>query len=88
MSRSKDKNILVEADPEPERTLKRKLREAKIQQSRDNISEIFEQEEEMAAENNNNVRKMLGDFTAPNSNLHGRSISIPTIRANNFELKP
>ena len=63
MSRSKDKNILVEADPEPERTLKRKLREAKLQQSRDNLSEIFEQEEEMAAENNNNVRKMLGDFT-------------------------
>ena len=31
---------------------------------------------------------MLGDFTAPNSNLHGRSISIPTIGANNFELKP
>ena len=88
MSRSKDKNILVEADPEPERTLKRKLREAKIQQSRDNLSEIFEQEEEMAAENNNNVRKMLGDFTAPNSNLHGRSISIPAIGANNFELKP
>ena len=42
----------------------------------------------MAAENNNNIRKMLGDFTAPNSNLHGRSISIPTIGANNFELKP
>ena len=88
MSRSKDKNILVEADPEPERTLKRKLREAKIQQSRDNLSEIFEQAEEMAADNNNNERRMLGDFTAPNSNLHGRSISIPAIRANNFELKP
>ena len=60
----------MEADPEPERTLKRKLREAKIQQSRDNLSEIFKQEEEMAAENNNNARRMLGDFTAPNSNLH------------------
>ena len=84
MSRSKDKNILVEADPEPERTLKRKLREAKIQQSRDNLTEIFEQEEEMAAENNNNARRMLGDFTAPNFNLHGRSISIPTIGANNL----
>ena len=88
MSRDKEKGILVEADSEPERTLKRKLREAKIQQSRDNLTEIFEQEEDMAAENNNNARKMLGDFTAPNSNLHGRSISIPTIGANNFELKP
>ena len=89
MSRNKEKGILVEADPEPERTLKRKLREAKLQQPRGNLSEIFEQEKEMAAElNNNNARRMLGDFTAPNSNLHGRSISIPAIRANNFELKP
>ena len=89
MSRSKDKNILVEADPEPERTLKRKLREAKLQQSRDNLIENFEQVKEMAAEpNNNNARRMLGDFTTPNCNLHGRSISIPAIVANNFELKP
>ena len=55
MSRNKDKGTFVEIDPESERTLKRKLRKAKIQQSRDNLSEIFEQEEEMAAENNNNV---------------------------------
>ena len=90
MSRSKDKNILVEADPEPERTLKRKLREAKLQQSRNNLSEIFEQEKEMAAENNNNnnARRMLGDFTKPTSKFDGRSISIPAIGANNFELKP
>ena len=89
MSRSKDKGILVEADPEPERTLKRKLREAKLQQSRGNLSEIFEQENEMAAEpNNNNARRMLGDFTKPTSKFDGRSISIPAIGANNFELKP
>ena len=87
MSRNKDKNILVEADPEPEKTLKRKLREAKAQLSGENLTEIFEKEGDIA-ENNNNARKMLGDFTAPNSNLHGRSISIPAIGANNFELKP
>ncbi|QHN93170.1 Glyceraldehyde-3-phosphate dehydrogenase B [Arachis hypogaea] len=87
MSRNKDKNILVETDPEPERTLKRKLREAKAQLSVENLTEIFEKEED-TAENNNNASRMLGDFTAPNSNLHGRSISIPAIGANNFELKP
>ena len=87
MSRIKDKNILVEADPEPERILKRKQREAKAQLSGENLTENFEKEEDMA-ENNNNARRMLGDFTAPNSNLHGRSISIPAIGANNFELKP
>ena len=91
MSRSKDKNILVKADPEPERTLKKKLREAKIQQSRENLTKILEKEEEMAAENNdnnNNARRMPGDYTTPTSNFYGRSISIPAIGANNFELKP
>ena len=45
----------------------------------------------MAAENNNNAnnaRKVLGDFTAPTPDFYGRSISIPAIGANNFELKP
>ena len=51
MSRSKDKNILVEADPEPKRTLKRKLREAKAQLSGDNLTEIFEEEGDMAEPN-------------------------------------
>ena len=89
MSRNKEKGILVEADPEPERTLKRKLREAKLQQSRDNLSEIFKQEKEMAAEpNNNNAKRMLGDYTTPTFKFDGRSISIPAIGANNFELKP
>ena len=31
---------------------------------------------------------MLGDFTKPTSKFDGRSISIPAIGANNFELKP
>ena len=44
----------------------------------------------MAAENNNanNARKVLGDFTAPTPDFYGKSISIPAIGANNFELKP
>ena len=90
MSRNKDKDILVEADPEPERTLKRKLREAKAQHSGDDLTEFFEKEEEMAEPNNNggDARKMLGDFTAPTPNFYGRRISIPSVGANNFELKP
>ena len=91
MSRNRDKDILVEADPEPERTLKRKLREAKAQHSGEDLTEIFEKEVDMAAEPNNNggdARKMLGDFIAPTSDFYGRSISIPAIGAKNFELKP
>ena len=41
-----------------------------------------------AENNNNNARRMLGDFTKPTSKFDGRSISIPAIGANNFELKP
>ena len=91
MSRNKDTDILVEADPEPEWSLKRKLREAKAQHSGEDLIEIFEKEEDMAADPNNNgrdARKMLSDFTAPTSDFYGRSISISTIGANNFELKP
>ena len=91
MSRNRDKDIIVEAEPEPERTLERKLREAKAQHSGEDLTENFEKEADMASEPNNNARdarKMLGDFTAPTSNFYGRSISIPAIGANNFELMP
>ena len=77
MSRNKDKGILVEADPETERTLKRKLREAKAQLSGEDLTEIFEKEEDMAAKNNNNAnnaRKMLGDFIVPSFNFCGSSL--------------
>ena len=50
MSRSKDKNILVEADPKPERTLKRKLREAKAQHSGEDLTEIFKKKREMMSD--------------------------------------
>ena len=91
MSRNKDKGILVEAEAEPKRTLKRKLRAAKAQNSEEDLTEIFEKEaakETIMAERINNARKMLGDFTTPTSDFYERSISIPAIRANNFELKP
>ncbi|XP_016168729.1 uncharacterized protein LOC107611297 [Arachis ipaensis] len=38
-------------------------------------------------DNGGDARKVLGSYTAPNSDFYGRSISIPTIGANNFELK-
>ena len=93
MSKNKDKGILVEADPKPERTLKRKLREAKAQLSGEDLTKIFEKEADktnMAEPNNNgrDARKMLDDFITPSSDFCGRSISIPAIGAKNFELKP
>ena len=67
------------------------LRKAKAQHSGEDLTANFEKEADMAAEPENNggdARKMLGDSIAPSSDLCGRSISIPAIGANNFELKP
>ena len=50
MSRNRDKDILVETDPEPERTLKRKLREAKAQHSGEDLTTNFKKEADMVAE--------------------------------------
>ncbi|QHN77719.1 Retrotransposon gag protein [Arachis hypogaea] len=93
MSRNKDKEPLFDPDPKPERTLRRHLEQAKAQHSGGNLTEFFEQEAEntnLEADQNNggDARKVLGDFIAPTSDFYGRSIYIPAIRANNFELKP
>ena len=91
MRRNRDREPLFAPDPEPERTLRRHLQEAKAQHSGGNLTEIFEQEAtNMAAnaDNGGDARKVLGDYNAPNSNFYRRSISIPAIDATNFELKP
>ncbi|MED6227181.1 hypothetical protein PIB30_110967, partial [Stylosanthes scabra] len=42
----------------------------------------------MAAENTNDARRTLGDYTIPSTVSCGNSIVRPTVEANNFELKP
>ncbi|KAL4343644.1 hypothetical protein AHAS_Ahas11G0099000 [Arachis hypogaea] len=37
---------------------------------------------------NEQPRRVLGSYTAPNVDLYGESIMVPPIAANNFELKP
>ncbi|QHO23908.1 Retrotransposon gag protein [Arachis hypogaea] len=93
MSRNRDKEPLLDLDPEPERTLRKHLQQVKVQHSGRDLTKLFEQETkstDMVAKPNNeaDARKILGDFTTPTTDFYGRSISIPTIRANNFELKP
>ncbi|KAL4300132.1 hypothetical protein AHAS_Ahas17G0170300 [Arachis hypogaea] len=87
-----DKESLFKPDPEPEKNLRRRLQQVRAQHSRGNLRKIFEQETENTdtVDNPNDggeARKVLGDYTAPTSNFYGRSISIPAIRANKFELK-
>ncbi|MED6129950.1 hypothetical protein PIB30_113042, partial [Stylosanthes scabra] len=42
----------------------------------------------MAAENTNDARRTLGDYTIPSTASCGSNIVRPTVEANNFELKP
>ncbi|MED6189791.1 hypothetical protein PIB30_099461, partial [Stylosanthes scabra] len=51
---------------------------------------VFEEVEEnsMAAENPNEERRTLGDFTIPSTASCGSNIVRPAVEANNFELKP
>nr|XP_025607886.1 uncharacterized protein LOC112701327 [Arachis hypogaea] len=47
----------------------------------DNVNEANPNENEQQ-------RRVLGSFSAPNADLYGKSIVVPPIAANNFELKP
>ncbi|KAL4300462.1 hypothetical protein AHAS_Ahas17G0203300 [Arachis hypogaea] len=93
MRRNRDKEPLFNLDPEPERTLRRRLQQAQASRAVRNLRGALEQEAEdttVAAnlDNGRDTRKVLGSYTAPNFDSYGRSISIPAIDANNFELKP
>ena len=81
MTRNRDKEPLFNPDPELEKTLRRHLQQAKVQHSRRNLSENFEQEAEDMAEPNHDgeARKVLGAYTKPTSDFYGRSISIPAV---------
>ncbi|MED6202256.1 hypothetical protein PIB30_103495, partial [Stylosanthes scabra] len=53
------------------------------------VEENFEEEiQENMADNANNQRRTLADYTNPTTDSCGSSIVWPTIDANNFELKP
>ncbi|MED6198546.1 hypothetical protein PIB30_067447, partial [Stylosanthes scabra] len=82
----------IRFDPEPERTLSQRRREA-----RRTRQELLEQQLDMAANNNNNegldhedqnTRITFGQYISPTSEGCGSTILSPTIQANNFELKP
>ncbi|KAL4329216.1 hypothetical protein AHAS_Ahas13G0277900 [Arachis hypogaea] len=94
MSKNRDKEPLLDPDPEPERSLRRHLQQAKACKTGENLTKSFEKEAEetnMARGNPNaeeHARKVPGSYTAPTADFYGRSISVPAIGANNFELKP
>ncbi|KAL4343863.1 hypothetical protein AHAS_Ahas11G0120900 [Arachis hypogaea] len=89
MSWNRDKEPLLDFDPEPGRTLRRHLQQTKAYKVGENLMKTFEK---LKAGGNANTeekaRKVLGSYTAPSPDFYGRSISVPAIGANNFEFKP
>ncbi|MED6188135.1 hypothetical protein PIB30_083172 [Stylosanthes scabra] len=95
----RDKPI-IEFDPEIEKTLKKNQNRIKAQRalqfeqeeanSDEGASkENFEEEiQDNMADNANNQRRTLADYTNPTTASCGSSIVWPTVDANNFELKP
>ena len=89
MRRNRDKEHLLDFDPEPERTFRRRLQ----------LARLCKAAESTMANNNANAnvvnpngddqqRRVLGSYSAPTADLYGKSIVVPPINANNFELKP
>ncbi|MED6149572.1 hypothetical protein PIB30_063763, partial [Stylosanthes scabra] len=78
-------------DPEIERMLRKLKKKTKQQQHiREEEQVEFEEVEQdnMAAVDGNEQRRILGDYTIPSTASCGSSIVRPTVEANNFELKP
>ncbi|KAG9458348.1 hypothetical protein H6P81_002856 [Aristolochia fimbriata] len=76
-----------EIDPEPERTLRQKLKENQNQKSpkdQEDIESVEGTHEEQAPI----PRRTMEDYVTLSPNTHMKSIITPTIQANNFEIKP
>ncbi|MED6190200.1 hypothetical protein PIB30_103464, partial [Stylosanthes scabra] len=83
---------LIQIDLEIERTIRKLRKQIQILQhitaQQSENSEDIQDNITMAAENTNDARRTLGDYTIPSTASYGSSIVRPTVEANNFELKP
>lgn len=70
---------IVPFDPEIERTFRRRLREARL------LEEEVEQQREAMADQN---QRPLRDYALPTTSGIHSAILMPTIGANNIEIKP
>ncbi|KAL4300515.1 hypothetical protein AHAS_Ahas17G0208600 [Arachis hypogaea] len=90
MSRNRDKEPLLDVDPKPERTLRRRLQQARLYKAAESTMDNNNAVNANVANpvGNEQPRRVLGSYTAPNTDLYSKSIVVPPITANNFELKP
>ncbi|KAL4287500.1 hypothetical protein AHAS_Ahas19G0192400 [Arachis hypogaea] len=87
---NRDKEPLLDFDPEPERTCRRCLQQARFSKPAESIMDHNNAVNANVANPNGNEeqRRVLGSYSAPTADLYGKSIVVPSITANNFELKP
>ncbi|MED6166636.1 hypothetical protein PIB30_111248, partial [Stylosanthes scabra] len=79
---------LIQLDPEIERTIRKLRKQTQILQhstaQQPENSEDINNNITMAAENTNDARRTLGDYTIPSTASCGSSIVRPTVEANNL----
>ncbi|QHO29515.1 Retrotransposon gag protein [Arachis hypogaea] len=90
MRRNRDKEYLLDFDPEPERTFRQRLQQARLYKAAESTMNPTNTENANAANPNGNEqqRRVLGSYSSPTAYLYGKSIVVPPITTNNFELKP
>ncbi|KAL4294340.1 hypothetical protein AHAS_Ahas18G0218300 [Arachis hypogaea] len=90
MSRNRDKEPLNAFDPKLERTLRWRLQHARLYKAAESTMDHNNAANANMKNPNGNEqpRRVLGSYTAPNADLYEKSIVVPPIAANNFELKP
>ncbi|KAL4356210.1 hypothetical protein AHAS_Ahas09G0063900 [Arachis hypogaea] len=89
MRKNRDKEHRLDFDPEPERTFRRRLQQARLYKAAESTMDPNNTDNANATNpNGNEQRRVLGSFSAPTADLYEKSIVVPPIAANNFELKP
>ncbi|KAL4344759.1 hypothetical protein AHAS_Ahas11G0210500 [Arachis hypogaea] len=90
MRRNRDKEHLLDFDPEPKRTFRRHLQQARLYKTAESTMDNNNVVNANVANPNGDdqQRRVLGSYSAPIADLYGKSIVVPPIAANNFELKP
>ncbi|KAL4294136.1 hypothetical protein AHAS_Ahas18G0197900 [Arachis hypogaea] len=90
MSRNRDKEPLLDFDLKPERTCRRRLQQARLYKATKSTMDPNNAANANVANPNGDEqqKRVIGSYSAPTADLYGKSIVVPPIAANNFELKP
>ena len=90
MHRNRDKEHLLDFDLEPERILRQRLQQTRLYKAAESTMDPNNVANANVANLNGNEqqRRVLGSYSAPTTDLYRKSIVVPPITTNNFELKP